>query len=112
MRKIEQDCDGPLEIAGTALVSANIRGDVLISEGASARVTGEIVGTVTVRKTGALVLVGRVKGAVINEGGAVDIFGFVGRVSDTGDTETWASAGAIIGGQRVKAPSKLSKLSV
>jgi hypothetical protein len=38
----------------------------------------------------------------------VDIFGFVGRVADTGPTEGLVSRGAIIGGKRASVPSRLS----
>ena len=56
-------------------------------------------------------LLGRVKGEVVNEGGAVDVFGYVGRVSDVGTTETYVSRGAIIGGRRASRPSKLSRMT-
>lgn len=111
MRKIEGDVNGPLEVTGPALISGDVTGDVVIAEGANVRLTGDITGTVTVRRKGTLVVIGRIKGAIINEGGAVDLFGFVGRVSDVGDTETWASVGAIVGGQRVRRPSRLSALA-
>ena len=112
MRTIDQDCEQDLELAGPVLISARVSGDVTIATGANVRITGEIVGTVTVRPQGTVVLMGRIKGGIVNEGGAVDIFGFVGRVSDVGPTETWAAQGAIIGGQRVRRPSKLSALAV
>lgn len=112
MRVIDTDIVGPIEITGPALISAHLTGDVVVAEGANVRLTGDITGTVTVRRSATLVVIGRIKGTIINEGGAVDLFGFVGKVRDVGDTETWASAGAIVAGQRVKGPSRVSALDV
>jgi hypothetical protein len=98
--RIEDDTDGPLEITEGTTITAIITGAVFVAADAELRLAGQVNGDVTVRRGGALILTGTVKGAVINEGGAVDIFGFVGRVEDRGDTETMVSRGAIIGGKR------------
>jgi cytoskeletal protein CcmA (bactofilin family) len=109
MRRIEEDVQGPIEITGAVTILSTVTGDVTVAENAELRLTGEVAGSITVRAKGALVLIGRVKGAVVNEGGAVDIFGFVGRASDVGTTETYVSRGAIIGGKRASRPSRLSR---
>ena len=98
--RIEDDTDGPLEITERTTITAIVTGAVYVAAGAELRLAGQVNGDVTVRRGGALIMTGTVKGAVINEGGAVDIFGFAGRVEDRGDTETMVSRGAIIGGKR------------
>jgi cytoskeletal protein CcmA (bactofilin family) len=108
LTRIDEDCAGPLEIVGQTSISAVVTGNVTVPDGAALRLGGQVNGDIVVRPGGSLVLIGTVKGAVRNEGGAVDIFGFVGRVSDTGNTESFVSRGAIIGGRRASVPSKLS----
>jgi len=107
--RIDENCDGPLEITECVTLSATVTGAVVVADGAELRLSGQVNGDIVVRRGGALILLGVVKGGVTNEGGAVDIFGFVARVSDTGDTETLVSRGAIIGGRRAARPSVLSR---
>ena len=107
--RIDADRAGPLEIAGRTQLAATVTGTVVVAAGAELRLTGEVHGEVVVRPGGELVLLGRVKGAVINEGGAVSIFGFAGRVEDRGASESWLSRGAIVGGVRAARPMKLSR---
>jgi cytoskeletal protein CcmA (bactofilin family) len=108
MRRIIESHTGPLDVTEPTTLMGKLIGNVTIAEGADLKVAGEVVGEVVVRRGGALVLLGRIKGGVLNEGGAVDIIGFVGRVSDVGETETYVSRGAIIGGKRASKPGKLS----
>ena len=107
--RIEEDCEGPLEITERTTVTAIVTGAVVVAAGGELRLSGQVNGDIIVRRGGALILLEVVKGAVTNEGGEVDIFGFVGRVQDTGDTETMVSRGAIIGGQRAVRPLRLSR---
>lgn len=107
--RIDEDREGPLEIAGRTHLTATVTGTVVVPAGAELRLSGQVNGEVVVRPGGDLVLLGTVKGAVINEGGAVGIFGFVGRVEDRGDKESWVSRGAIVGGVRSPRPMKLSR---
>lgn len=112
MHEITENRTGAVDITGPTTLSGNVEGVVTVEEGAELRLTGEVTGDVVVKHRGALVLIGQVKGAVRNEGGAVDIFGFVGRVEDLGETETYVSRGAIIGGKRASRPGKLSSLDI
>lgn len=107
--RIDEDRKGPLEIAGRTHLTATVTGTVIVAAGAELRLSGQVNGEVVVRPGGDLILLGTVKGAVINEGGAVGIFGFVGRVEDRGDKESWVSRGAIVGGVRSPRPMKLSR---
>lgn len=107
--RIDADRAGPLEIAGRTHLAATVAGNVLVPAGAELRLTGEIHGDVVVRPGGELVLLGRVKGAVINEGGAVGVFGFAGRVEDRGGSDSWLSRGAIVGGVRAARPMPLGR---
>lgn len=111
MSCIEENFQKPLEIFESVTIRSTITGDVVINEAAELRLLGEVIGTVIVRQGGALILIGRVKGEVRNEGGAVDIFGFAGRVLDVGAAETYVSRGAIIGGHRASRPSRLSSMT-
>lgn len=110
VRVINETWTGPLEVCESTVISAPAESDIVVLDGAELVLKGEITGSVTVRPGGALVLIGRVKGVVVNEGGAVDIFGYVGKVVDAGSTETYVSRGAIIGGKRASRPSKLSAM--
>ncbi|MDQ2763832.1 MAG: hypothetical protein M3Y22_10230 [Pseudomonadota bacterium] len=98
---IDSDCSGPLTIDGLAAITAIVVGNVQVSSGGTLRLSGQVEGTVTVKPGGSLIMLGKIKGAIINEGGAVDVFGFVGRIEDAGDTDTMLSMGAIVGGKRV-----------
>jgi|TARA_Y100000296_G_scaffold26874_1_gene31530 hypothetical protein len=108
MHLIDKDHVGDLDVFHTTTISANVTGTVTVHDGAELKIVGEIVGNVVVKQGGALVLTGRVKGAIVNEGGAVDIFGFVGHVHLDEDADAYVSRGAIIGGERSSRPRKLS----
>ena len=108
IQRIEEDKDGPVEVSGRTVLTATITGKLTVLEAAELQLRGEVRGDVVVRRGGALIVTGRIKGAIFNEGGAVDVFGFVGRVEDVGPTQTFVSRGAIIGGKRASRPSKLS----
>jgi cytoskeletal protein CcmA (bactofilin family) len=107
--RINEDCDGPIEITERVHLIATITGTVVVASGAELRISGQVNGEVIVRQGGDLILLGTIKGAIINEGGDVAIFGFVGRVEDRGDRESWLSRGAIVGGRRAARPMKLSR---
>ncbi len=108
MRRIEEDWNGPLEIIDAVAITSIVTGDITVHAGGELTLRGKVTGTITVRPAGSLVLLGQVKGSIVNEGGAVDIFGFVGNVRDVGVTETYVSRGAIVGGKRASRPSRLS----
>lgn len=108
--RLINDHNGPLVITGSATISGKSIGTITVTAGSDLRVNGEVSGDILVEPGGALALFGRVKGAVINHSGAVDIFGFVGRVADVGKTETYVCRGAIVGGKRAPKPGKLSSI--
>lgn len=91
----------PLLIESTTSITTAIVRDIIVAAGGSLRLSGQVQGDVTVLPGGALIMLGRVKGCVINNGGEVDVFGFVGRIEDRGMTDTMLSMGAIVGGKRV-----------
>ena len=109
--RITEDHEGPLQISEPTVISSTVTGSVTILNDGQLRLTGQVVGDIMIRPGAELVVIGKVRGAVVNEGGAVDIFGFVGRVDDTGATETMISRGAIIGGKRASKPSRFSTFS-
>lgn len=106
----DTDLDGPLTIDGRAVIRAIVRGDVFVVDGGALRLSGQVQGTVTVSPGGSLVMLGTVKGAIINDGGDVDVFGFVGRIEDNGATDTMLAMGAIVGGKRTPRVMPLRRL--
>lgn len=112
MLTISEDRQGEIEVRGPAIITSQIIGDVTVAKDGELRLMGEVLGNIIVKPSGGLIVLGRVKGKIINEGGAVDIFGFVGQISDCGTTETFLSRGAILGGKRASRPSKLSSFIV
>ncbi len=110
MLKIHDNHEGEIVIEEQCSITAIVIGDVVVLPGGSLRLSGQVQGNVTVKPGAALLMLGTVKGAIINEGGEVDVFGFVGRIEDTGTTDTMLSMGAIVGGKRVPRVMPLRRL--
>lgn len=108
VRMMEGELEGDLDIVDAVTIAGKVLGSVTVHQGAELRITGEINGDVVVKRGGSLILIGRIKGAIVNEGGAVDIFGFVGRVELAEGTNAYVSRGAIVGGERASRVGKLS----
>ena len=92
MEDVHGTIEGPVRIDRDARVHARIVGDAVIAGGREVHLLGPVTGDVTVEPGATVEVHGVVDGAVMNNGGAVTIFGEVGSVTGTHPSHIVAGA--------------------
>ena len=76
--KVEYVCyDGDVEFTGESKFYGIIKGSVKVLDGAVIRFNGMVEKNLTVEQGGYAVINGMVKGNVINDGGKLEIYGYI-----------------------------------
>jgi cytoskeletal protein CcmA (bactofilin family) len=85
---------GPVTVTEDATIDGVVIGDVFVTKDMHLELRGVVVGDLIIEEGGAAVVHGTVQGAVINQGGEVEIYGAVQSVRGTGNTRI--AFGAVI----------------
>ena len=89
MERIDGKIEGPFVIDRDMQIYGMVTVAATVEPGCTLRLHGMVTGDLTVKPGGTAYVHGMVNGAVINEGGNVEVHGTVDRVVDTGTTTTF-----------------------